>query len=178
VRLFIPQRVVQAYLPLLVLLAPLNFIPFLGLIVSAALSSVTSSRVLLRPFFLAKKMTPQQEELFIVERLIELRSFGFAAALLERLPIVGIVFSISNRIAVAMMAHDYEKQQHAFASGDLKRTKKYVSKTAAGGASELPEDFAGGFPSKKGPVQIREAAAGELSEMQPVPPPLPPRGGL
>lgn len=32
-------------------------------------------------------------------------AFGFAAAILEGLPIVGLVFSISNRIGAAMWAH-------------------------------------------------------------------------
>jgi hypothetical protein len=32
--------------------------------------------------------------------------FGFAAALFERIPLVGLVFSISNRIGAAMWAHD------------------------------------------------------------------------
>lgn len=31
--------------------------------------------------------------------------FGFAAALLEGLPIIGLVFTISNRIGAAMWAH-------------------------------------------------------------------------
>lgn len=81
--------------------------------------------------------------------------FGFTAALLERLPIIGIVFSISNRIGAAMWAHDMEKQQHAFRDGELKRDKEYVSKTAAFAAvDDLPEDFAGNFPTHKGPVKI------------------------
>lgn len=96
-----------------------------------------------------------QEELFIVEHLIEFRSFGFIAALLERIPIIGIVFSISNRIGAAMWAHDLEKQQHAFAEGQVKPTKVYESKTAAAAAqADLPDEFAGAFPTHKGPVKI------------------------
>ena len=34
-----------------------------------------------------------------------LAAFGFAAALAERIPIVGLLFSISNRIGAAMWAH-------------------------------------------------------------------------
>ena len=60
--------------------------------------------------------------------------FGFAAALLETLPFVGLVFSISNQVGAAMWAHgrlifhisiklticaniklDLEKRQHWFA---------------------------------------------------------------
>ena len=32
-------------------------------------------------------------------------AFGFAAALLEGLPIIGLVFTISNRVGAAMWAH-------------------------------------------------------------------------
>jgi len=32
--------------------------------------------------------------------------FGFVASLMERIPLVGLVFSISNRIGAAMWAHD------------------------------------------------------------------------
>lgn len=100
-------------------------------------------------------MTPLEEELFIVERLKEFRMFGFTAALLERLPIIGIVFSISNRIGAAMWAHDMEKQQRAFREGEIRPEKEYVSKTAAFAAvDDLPEDFAGNFPTHKGPVKI------------------------
>ena len=91
--------------------------------------------------------------MFIVERLVEYRSFGFAAALFERVPVVGLLFSVSNRIGAAMWAHDLEKRQHAYRSGELKPSKKYVSKTAQV-AVDLPDEFAGGFPAHKGPVKI------------------------
>jgi hypothetical protein len=64
---------------------------------------------------------PLQRSLFAVEHQIDLRVFGFFAALLERMPILGLLFSISNRIGAAMMCHDYEKLQvrpHAVASSD------------------------------------------------------------
>lgn len=100
--------------------------------------------------------------------------FGFVAALLERVPVFGLLFSISNRIGAAMWAHDLEKRQHAVANGEVKRTKKYVSKNA-GLEKELPENFAGGFPLKKGPVRIQEEAEGSTVEIGPVPPSLPAR---
>ncbi|KAM0754703.1 hypothetical protein T439DRAFT_119710 [Meredithblackwellia eburnea MCA 4105] len=137
-----------------VLLTPLSFIPFLSLIVSAALRSLTMGRILHRPYFTAKKMTPFQIELFLVERQTEYRMFGFVASVLERLPVIGLVFGISNRIGAAMWAHDLEKHQHAFASGDIPRTKIYKSKTAALPPSDLPDEFVGGFPRKKGPIRI------------------------
>ena len=74
-------------------------------------------------YFKAKKMTPLQIAIFTEERKWDYRCagyfllrltmqsslplivFGFAAALLEGLPIVGLVFTISNRIGAAMWAH-------------------------------------------------------------------------
>lgn len=78
-----------------------------------------------------------------------------------------------------MWAHDLEKQQHAYSSGQFKPSKRYISKTASI-QNDLPDDFAGGFPSKKGPVKIDEdavaaAAGGGVLESDPSGPPLPPR---
>lgn len=75
--------------------------------------------------------------------------FGFTAAIFERLPLVGILFSISNRIGAAMWAFDLEKQQQYFSSGRGTPTQVYKSKTAQIVPSDLPESFAGGFPKSK-----------------------------
>ncbi|KAF5384442.1 hypothetical protein D9615_003409 [Tricholomella constricta] len=48
--------------------------------------------------------------------------FGFAAALLEGMPIIGLAFTISNRVGAAMWAHDLEKRQHFVAAERQKRT--------------------------------------------------------
>lgn len=77
-------------------------------------------------YYKAKRMTPEQIATFIEERKWDYRgmscavgplfggllnstvlfiAFGFAAALAERIPIVGLIFSISNRIGAAMWAH-------------------------------------------------------------------------
>ncbi|KAL8276564.1 hypothetical protein RQP46_011054 [Phenoliferia psychrophenolica] len=150
-----------------VLLTPLSFIPFLSLAVSSALRSLTMGRILHKPYFAAKKMTPLQIELFVVERQTEYRMFGFVAAAMERVPVVGLIFSISNRIGAAMWAHDLEKQQHLYSSGAIPRTKEYRSKTALIAPSDLPDEFVGGFPTKKGPVRIErdgsEVLGGALS---------------
>ncbi|KAM0788628.1 hypothetical protein ACM66B_001747 [Microbotryomycetes sp. NB124-2] len=139
-----------------VLLTPLSFVPGLALVVIAAIRSLTTARVVHRPYFEAKKMTPFQIELWIAERQIEYRMFGFVASLMERIPLIGIVFSVSNRIGAAMWAHDLEKQQHAYASGQLQRTRKYESKTVALAQvpSDLPEGSVGAFPTRKGPVKV------------------------
>jgi len=51
-------------------------------------------------------MSPFEVELWVVERQTEYRLFGFAASVMERIPIFGLLFSISNRIGAAMYAHD------------------------------------------------------------------------
>ena len=75
-------------------------------------------------YFQSKKMTKMQIAVFITEHywdywcgcLLELCHtclliflswpvFGFIAALLETLPFVGMVFSISNQVGAAMWAH-------------------------------------------------------------------------
>jgi hypothetical protein len=57
-----------------VLLTPVAWIPGLSIVVSAILQSLTSARVMHKPYFEAKKMTPLQVELFVTERLEEYRS--------------------------------------------------------------------------------------------------------
>ncbi|EIM21746.1 hypothetical protein WALSEDRAFT_60226 [Wallemia mellicola CBS 633.66] len=95
-----------------VILLPLDVLPGVGLLLGAALRSVALARRLLKPYFVKKGMTAYEQELFIQERSFELRSFGFMAALLERLPIVGLLCSIATPIAAAMMSVDFEKRQN------------------------------------------------------------------
>ncbi|KAH9926445.1 uncharacterized protein B0H18DRAFT_1006135 [Fomitopsis serialis] len=63
-------------------------------------------------YFQAKGMTTEQVSIFMEERKWDYRAFGFVAALLERIPLLGLVFSVSNRIGAAMWAVDLEKRQH------------------------------------------------------------------
>ncbi|KAH7339160.1 hypothetical protein B0J17DRAFT_660003 [Rhizoctonia solani] len=103
------------------LLAPLNFIPFLGLGISAWMKALSTSRGLHSPYFKLKKMTPTEIAVFMEERKWDYRvAFGFVAALLESIPIIGIGFTISNRIASCMWAHDLEKRQDLFRKGEIK----------------------------------------------------------
>ncbi|XP_006453767.1 hypothetical protein AGABI2DRAFT_189141 [Agaricus bisporus var. bisporus H97] len=95
-----------------ILLLPFDFYPFIGIIVSAWLKALGTSRHLHRRYFEAKKMTDHQVTTFIEEHKWDYRAFGFTAALLEGLPIIGLVFMISNRVGAAMWAHDLEKHQH------------------------------------------------------------------
>ncbi|KAI0321205.1 hypothetical protein OF83DRAFT_1100720 [Amylostereum chailletii] len=72
-------------------------------------------------YFEAKKMTRRQIAVFIVEHKYHYRAFGFAASLLESIPFLGIIFSVSNRIGAAMWAHDLEKRQHFIAEEKRKK---------------------------------------------------------
>ncbi|BGP54617.1 hypothetical protein JCM8202v2_002204 [Rhodotorula sphaerocarpa] len=145
-----------------VLLTPLSFVPGLSLCILSSIRALTLGRSLHKPLFEAKKMTPSQVELWMTEREQAYRVFGFVASLMERIPLVGLVFSISNRIGAAMWAHDLEKRQHQFRTGELKPTKVYRSKTArlaeeraAVGVDERVAEGPGGFPAEKGPIKIR-----------------------
>ncbi|GJE94131.1 EI24 domain-containing protein [Phanerochaete sordida] len=93
-------------------LAPLHLLPVVGIVISAWLRALGTGRHLHRTYFKAKRMTEDQVSVFVEERKWDYRAFGFAAALLEGLPIIGLVFTVSNRIGAAMWAHDLEKRQH------------------------------------------------------------------
>ncbi|TBU37229.1 hypothetical protein BD309DRAFT_974463 [Dichomitus squalens] len=114
-------RMVAKVLPI-----PLNFIPFAGMFIAAAFRALGTARYLHEPYYKAKGMTKEQIAVFIEERKWEYRVFGFTAALVERIPIIGLIFSVSNRIGAAMWAHDLEKRQH------------YVAATKAGLAAGSP----------------------------------------
>ncbi len=107
------------FIVLKVFLLPIDFVPFFGMALGAALRSLSYGRQLHTSLFEAKRMSPLQIELWITERQTAYRSFGFAAALMERIPLVGMVFSISNRIGAAMWAHDLEKRQQRIRASSL-----------------------------------------------------------
>ncbi|CEL62871.1 hypothetical protein RSOLAG1IB_10539 [Rhizoctonia solani AG-1 IB] len=116
---YVGNKILRVVISKLVL-APLNFIPFLGLGISAWMKALSTSRGLHSPYYKLKKMTPQEIAVFVEERKWDYRIFGFTAALLESIPIIGIGFNISNRIASCMWAHDLEKRQDLFRRGELK----------------------------------------------------------
>lgn len=103
-----------------VFLLPLDWLPFFSLGVGAYIRALSLGRQLHAPLFAAKRMTPLQVEIWMTERSFQYRLFGFTAALFENIPILGILFSISNRVGAAMYAHDLEKRQQLFHSGQLK----------------------------------------------------------
>ncbi|KAF9778885.1 hypothetical protein BJ322DRAFT_459428 [Thelephora terrestris] len=98
-----------------VLLYPVQIYPFVGIFVSAYFKALGTGSYLHKPYFEAKGMTEPQVAIFVEERKWHYRAFGFCAAVLEDLPIIGIFFSVSNRIGAAMWAHDLEKRQHLVA---------------------------------------------------------------
>ncbi|ELU37293.1 hypothetical protein AG1IA_08678 [Rhizoctonia solani AG-1 IA] len=56
-------------------------------------------------------MTPKEVAVFVEERKWDYRG---------SIPIIGIGFTISNRIASCMWAHDLEKRQDLFRRGEIK----------------------------------------------------------
>lgn len=146
---------VVRFFVLKVLLIPLHFVPFLNTTIISFLSSLTLSERLLEPYFKSKKMTDLQISIFITERERELRLLGFFSCLLQRTPLIGIIFSISNRIGIAMYAHDLEKRQELFRKGVLKPTGSYQSRTAQV-ELDLPKDAIGNFPKKEIPEEFSE----------------------
>ncbi|KAJ7496857.1 hypothetical protein FB451DRAFT_1456743 [Mycena latifolia] len=99
-----------------VLLMPFNFYPGVGIVLAAWFKGLGTAHNLHRQYFAAKKMTDKEIAVFMEERKWDYRTFGFTAALLEGLPIVGLIFTISNRVGAAMWAHDLEKRQHFVAA--------------------------------------------------------------
>ena len=99
---FLPSSA-QTFLP--VLLLPFNFYPGIGIAISAWFKALGTAHNLHRQYFTAKRMTDEQIAVFMEERKWDYRAFGFAAALLEGLPIIGLVFTVSNRVGAAMWAH-------------------------------------------------------------------------
>ncbi|EED79629.1 predicted protein [Postia placenta Mad-698-R] len=111
------------------LLLPVETVPLVGIMISAWFRALGTSRYLHKAsstffatqYFKAKDMTHEQISVFMEERKWDYRAFGFAAALLERIPLLGLVFSVSNRIGAAMWAVDLEKRQHYIA--EMKKTR-------------------------------------------------------
>jgi len=106
------------------LLIPFNFYPGVGIILAAWFKALGTAHNLHRQYFAAKKMTDKEVAVFVEERKWDYRTFGFTAALLEGLPILGLIFTISNRVGAAMWAHDLEKRQHFVAATRSNETAK------------------------------------------------------
>ena len=60
--------------------------------------------------------------------------FGFAAALLEDIPIVGLIFTLSNRVGAAMWAHGtvlfyfvYEREMSLITFPDLEKKQHFIA---------------------------------------------------
>ncbi|WVQ97608.1 hypothetical protein IAU59_004722 [Kwoniella sp. CBS 9459] len=95
-------------------------LPLLAPLVTSFLRSITTGEYLHQPYFDTKGMGNDEIWRWVEERKWAYRAFGFAASLIESVPIFGLFFSISNRIGAAMWAFDLEKRQHLFANGIIK----------------------------------------------------------
>ncbi|KAG8844102.1 hypothetical protein FRB91_002858 [Serendipita sp. 411] len=107
-------------------LFPLQLYPFVGMALSAWMRAYGTSRYLHSKYFKSKNMTTEQISTYMEERKWDYRLFGFASALLESMPIIGLFFAISNQIGAAMWAHDLEKRQELFRSGTLKPLPPHI----------------------------------------------------
>ncbi|KAI0781672.1 hypothetical protein BC629DRAFT_576755 [Irpex lacteus] len=105
------------------LLTPVHLVPAFGIVISAWLRGLGTASYLHRPYFKAKHMSEDQVATFIQERKWDYRAFGFTAALLEGIPLIGFIFTISNQIGAAMWAHDLEKRQHYIAEVKAQKTR-------------------------------------------------------
>ena len=72
-------------------------------------------------------------------------AFGFAAALLESIPIVGLAFMVSNRVGAAMWAHGGSPLSQSWRTvdmaplfPDLEKRQHYVADLKTGAISEHP----------------------------------------
>ena len=93
-----------------------------------------------------------------------------AASALESLPIIGLGFSVSNRIGAAMWAFDLEKRQHSFANGEIRKLKPNETGVLGFGKVLAVEKQREEWEMKKQQMQ-REQQAPVVSQ----PPPLPAR---
>ncbi|BEI99891.1 hypothetical protein CcaverHIS631_0409340 [Cutaneotrichosporon cavernicola] len=107
------QMVIKQYEFILFPLSPT--LPLLVPLAIAGMRALGTAEYLHQPYFQGKHMTSDQIWRWIEERKWAYRSFGFCASLMEGIPILGLAFSVSNRIGAAMWAHDLEKRQHLFA---------------------------------------------------------------
>ncbi|ODN90207.1 hypothetical protein L198_06225 [Cryptococcus wingfieldii CBS 7118] len=105
------QLVMRKYL-----LLPLSpTLPLLSPLLTALLKSLHTASYLHQPYFSSKNMSDEQVWRWVEERKWAYRVFGFVAAWVESVPLLGLGLSIGNRVGAAMWAFDMEKRQHLFA---------------------------------------------------------------
>lgn len=121
-------------------------VPLFGFVFYSAFSALQYARITHGPLFEAKHMSPAQVDIWVEERRTSYWLFGFSAQLLERVPFLGMLFSISNRIGAAMWAHDLEKRQQRFQRGELQQLQAH--ETGGGGAPQDGAPGSYGHPSR------------------------------
>lgn len=119
---------------------------------------VTTARGLHSEYFKLKRMTPQEQRTWLQERQWAYATFGFTASFLESIPVLGLGFSVSNRVGAAMWAFDLEKRQHLFGKGDLKPLKPEQVSFVGMTKTELPPLAGpdGNIPSQPPTQSVRE----------------------
>ncbi|KAG8831495.1 hypothetical protein FRC17_003067 [Serendipita sp. 399] len=141
-------------------LFPLQLYPFVGQATSAWMRAYGTSRYLHSKYFKSKNMTPQQIATYMEERKWDYRLFGFASALLESMPIIGLFFAISNQIGAAMWAHDLEKRQTLFRNGTLQPLPPHIIHMDDGTTVKLRPAGTGLFSAIRG-MGVQNGMSGE-----------------
>ncbi|KAJ9122061.1 hypothetical protein QFC24_004288 [Naganishia onofrii] len=154
-----------------VILIPISpYLPIFNILFTSATRGLYTARSLHQPYFQAKGLTPLEVELWLEERKWGYRAFGMAASALESLPIVGLGFSVSNRIGAAMWAFDLEKRQHRFANGELRKLKPEETGVLGFGKVLAVEG-----QNEERKLEEKARLKGKELETISQPPPLPPR---
>jgi hypothetical protein len=85
------------------ILIPLSpSLPLYAPLATASLRSLTTAEYLHQPYFETKGMSSAEIWRWVEERKWAYRAFGFTSSLVESIPVLGLFFSISNRIGAAM----------------------------------------------------------------------------
>ncbi|KAF8220708.1 hypothetical protein L208DRAFT_1426825 [Tricholoma matsutake] len=95
-----------------VLLTMFSFYPFIGIFITAWFKALGTVHGLHNQYFDTKEKTLHQISVFMEEHKWDYQIFGFTATLLEGLPFVELVFTVSNRIGAAMWAHSLFSLHH------------------------------------------------------------------
>ncbi|KAJ3033221.1 hypothetical protein HDV00_006575 [Rhizophlyctis rosea] len=92
---------------------PLNFIPVVGNIVFLVINGSKSATGLHARYFQLKGFTLEEAKRFVDDRRGAYTGFGVTSLALTLIPVINILFVISNTISAALWAVDLEKQQQA-----------------------------------------------------------------
>lgn len=103
---FAPSAIIKYFLYL-----PLNFIPVVGTAVFILAQGRSRGPSAHERYFQLKGMSKSQKEQWVSEKQGAYTSFGLVAALLEMVPVAGVLFAFTNAVGAALWAADLERQQ-------------------------------------------------------------------